>query len=99
MLTFRVPAVQGRSWAVRARQERRQQKGAKIEWRFKRMMHASSSRDCTLHYRSNGLLEAVREESSTGKSPQHQAAHHCVDHRLTTLAQPFVVLAHPSALS
>src|SRR5215208_1170646 len=44
-------------------------------------------------------LEAVREGSSTGKSPQHQAAHHSVDHRLSTLAQPFVVLAHPSTLS
>jgi len=43
-------------------------------------------------------LEAVREGSNTGKSPQHQATHHRMDHGLATLAQPLVVLAHPSAL-
>jgi len=31
-------------------------------------------------------LEAVREGSNTGKSPQHQAAHHRMDHGLATLA-------------
>src|SRR5215204_7613303 len=43
-------------------------------------------------------LEAVREGSNTGEPPQHQATHHRVDHRLATLAQPHVVLAHPPAL-
>lgn len=37
-------------------------------------------------------LEAVREGSNTGKSPQHQATHHRMDHGLATLAQPLVVL-------
>jgi gamma-glutamyl-gamma-aminobutyrate hydrolase PuuD len=46
----------------------------------------------------NGALEAVREGSSTGKSPQHQAAHHRIDHGLATLAQPLVVLAQAPAL-
>jgi hypothetical protein len=43
-------------------------------------------------------LEAVREGSNTGKSPQHQATHHRMDHGLATLAQALVVLTHPSAL-
>ena len=43
-------------------------------------------------------LEAVREGSNTGKSPQHQATHHRMDHGLPTLAQALVVLTHPSAL-
>jgi len=34
----------------------------------------------------SGWLEAVREGSNTGKSPQHQAAHHRMDHGLATLA-------------
>ena len=47
---------------------------------------------------ANTCLEAVREGSNTGESPQHQATHDRVDHGLATLAQPFVVLAHPYAL-
>ena len=43
-------------------------------------------------------LEAVREGSNTGEPPQHQAAHHRIDHGLARLTQPLVVLAHPSAL-
>jgi hypothetical protein len=37
------------------------------------------------------ILEAVREGSNTGESPQHQASHDRVDHGLATLAQPLVV--------
>jgi len=36
--------------------------------------------------RTSIALEAVREGSNTGKSPQHQAAHHRMDHGLATLA-------------
>jgi hypothetical protein len=43
-------------------------------------------------------LEAVREGSSAGEPPQHQAAHHRMDHGLATLAQALIVLAHPPAL-
>jgi hypothetical protein len=43
-------------------------------------------------------LEAVRDGSGTGESPQHQTTHNRVDHGLATLAQPFVVFAHPPAL-
>ena len=43
-------------------------------------------------------LEAVREGSGTGEPPQHQAAHHRIDHGLATLAQPLVVLAQAPAL-
>ena len=42
---------------VAASQERHDEKGGKIDWRsWVRMMHALSSSDCTLHYRSNSVL-------------------------------------------
>jgi hypothetical protein len=39
------------------------------------------------------LLEAVREGSNTGESPQHQATHERVDHGLATLAQQLAGVA------
>jgi hypothetical protein len=57
-LDQRVPDFQTLEAEARGWQEWREEKGAKSSGASKRMMHASSSRDCTLlHYRSNGLLE------------------------------------------
>jgi transposase len=56
-LDRRVPDFETLQAEARAWQERRDAAGNKIEWHFRvRRMLASSSSDCTLHFKSNGVL-------------------------------------------
>jgi hypothetical protein len=63
-LDQRVPDFQTLEAEARGWQEWREEKGAKSSGASKRMMHASSSRDCTLHYRSNVLLVGLIHRSA-----------------------------------
>src|SRR5215217_4057623 len=56
-------------------------------------LQGAENRSCLAQVMRSGTvgLEAVREGSNTGESPQHQATHDRTDHGLATLAQPLVV--------
>lgn len=72
----RVPDFETLQAEVEAWQERRDAAGSKIDWRFfARRMRASSSSDCTLHFRSNGLVaDDLVVESWRPKSLRRRAS-------------------------